>query len=173
MSNRKSIDPLIWGKGFWESIHYAAVDYAVADKAGFEAYFASLKFTLPCENCRAHYTNFWNTYSILPYLEQDEKLREWTLLLHNTVNLRLGKPTWTLAQFNAKYDVREDDEDEEKEEKTHLSLIVQSPASSKQRPRIQVPAYIHVGNGKRIRPTIATAPATKKKCKNCGKKGGP
>jgi hypothetical protein len=192
MSSRKSIDPLVWGKGFWESLHYASVDYAVADKAGFEAFYASLRYTLPCENCREHYTQFWNAHPIAPYLEHDDKLREWTLLLHNTVNKRLGKPTWSLEQFNTRYDVREDDDEdaEDKTEQSHqLSLFVTTPAPAPPvpaaaapapamlRPRIQTqgPAFVHVGNGKRVSRAAAPAPAStgKKKCKNCGKKGGP
>jgi len=184
MTNRKSIDPVVWGDGFWKSIHYASVDYAVADKEGFRAFFASLKVTLPCENCREHYTEFWNTHSIEPYLEQDEKLREWTLLLHNTVNKRLGKPIWTLAEFNERYDVREDDEEEkvaqislitrDKPVVVHAAPVSVPAPRNLQRPRIQIqtPNYVHVGNGKRVRPTAAP-PGPKKKCKNCGKKGGP
>jgi hypothetical protein len=61
---------------------------------------------LPCPECSAHY-NAWIAANPvpLPYApsELQMALSAWLLALHNDVNVRNGKATWTIDQVTATY----------------------------------------------------------------------
>lgn len=169
-SSRLSIDTSHWGKGFWESIHFASCDYPEhpdeKEKVAFKSFFSSLQYVLPCENCREHYTTYWNEHPIDNFLETGQRLREWTLQLHNHVNKRLGKREWSLAEFNTKYDLG--GEDDEEEEPKPLSLLKQIPVPARPAsvPTVRQQRFVHVGNGTRRAGVVPP----KRKCTNCNKR---
>jgi hypothetical protein len=67
---------------------------------------AAMMNALPCPECSAHY-NAWVTANPLnlPYSGPDltMAISSWILGLHNNVNVRKGKPTWSLGQMSAAY----------------------------------------------------------------------
>lgn len=74
-----------WGPRYWRFIHFFAVHGRGRDM--FQA------LTLPCINCKYHY---------VPPTD-DEDLAEWSLGVHNAVNVRRGVPEWTMDQLVAEY----------------------------------------------------------------------
>jgi len=164
-SDRNGIEPKIWGKSIWETLHYVSMDYpekpSPLEIARFLAFFESLITVLPCETCREHYEAYWKTHPIQGALENGT-LKQWVLDLHNAVNQRLGKPTWSVAQLHEKY----------REPAEPFSLMVATVAPPPRPPKRPV-----VASKPRIRRNygahdLSTALPTgpKKKCKNCGKK---
>ena len=98
--------PYLWGPIAWRQIHGMAhqfdtrpdIDYRVADL--FVLFLISLAWTLPCKMCRTSYSGYLNSYmqpngmnqrGIDTFIEA-RNLRRFAFDLHNTVNLKLGKP---------------------------------------------------------------------------------
>ena len=69
-----------------------------------------MRTVLPCPVCSAHY-NAWisaHPVSIFPSgAPLQQALTTWLLALHNDVNVRNGKATWTLEQVAATYSDKE------------------------------------------------------------------
>lgn len=94
-----SINPALWGKGMWNSLHFVAAGYTepiTAEKrAQYEKFFSSIAFILPCVECRGH---MQQSISTLPTALVDattsiEGLRQWVIDLHNAVNKHVGDPS--------------------------------------------------------------------------------
>ena len=64
----------------------------------------SLVELIPCPVCRKHYATHLKAAPIEPFLDNRADLVDWTLKLHNKVNLDLGKPTVTREQFMKAYE---------------------------------------------------------------------
>jgi len=64
----------------------------------------SLAELIPCPVCRQHYVSHIKTAPIEPFLDNRNDLIDWTLKLHNKVNLDLAKPTITREQFFKAYE---------------------------------------------------------------------
>lgn len=97
------MNPNVWGKYQWTSIHFSALGYpnhpSVETKNSFKRYFNEiLPEILPCEGCRQHLRETLK-YE-LPITDKDlenkHNLFKWTVDLHNIVNKRLKKPTLSL-----------------------------------------------------------------------------
>jgi len=172
-TDRNGIEPKIWGKSIWETLHYVSMDYpeipSPLEIARFFAFFESLMTVLPCETCREHYEAYWKAHPIANALTTGT-LKQWVLDLHNAVNRRLGKPEWGVDQLNATYGGEGDDDPE-----PVFSLMVPNPpvAPPAVKPKPKPAATTH----HRIRRNfgahdLSTALPTgpKKKCKNCGKR---
>jgi hypothetical protein len=98
--------PYLWGPMAWRQIHGMAhqfdtlpnIDNRVADL--FVLFLISLAWTLPCKTCRTSYSGYLNSYMEPNSLGQrgidtfiaSRNLRRFAFDLHNTVNLKLGKP---------------------------------------------------------------------------------
>jgi hypothetical protein len=97
---------MIWGEKVWSSIHYIALAYpdnpSFQDKQNYINFFNALGFVLPCQKCRINYQNHLRELPVELYIENN-KLFEWTVKMHNTVNLENGKPTWTVEQAKSFY----------------------------------------------------------------------
>lgn len=90
-----------WGPHLWKSIHYIALGYpenpSREDRQNYKDFFYTLKYIIPCKYCRDHYKDNINDLpNIDMYLDTTVRLFEWTVLLHNKVNLMLNKPEMTL-----------------------------------------------------------------------------
>lgn len=93
------MNPNVWGKYQWTSIHFSALGYpkhpSIETKNYFKKYFNEiLPEILPCEGCRNHLKQTLK-YE-LPITDRDlenkDNLFKWTVNLHNIVNKRLKKP---------------------------------------------------------------------------------
>ena len=101
------MDINIWGKSIWACIHYVALGYPVApsysDKEKYKQFFLTLGPVLPCYKCSVNFQKHLTEIPIDPYLENQEKLFEWTVKLHNLVNKENSKPTYTVEQAKQYY----------------------------------------------------------------------
>jgi len=103
-----SIDPALWGNSVWASMHWTAAGYppnpTPQEKMHYKACFEMLQHTLPCTECREHYSALLTQMPIDPFLVSGKQLRQWVTSLHNTVNARTGNlQRWTLEQVDARY----------------------------------------------------------------------
>ena len=94
-----------WGPREWRGLHVDAIHYPAAP-ARCEVAQAFMDLwsrihRLPCPECRSHATAYARRYP--PDLTSGAGYQTWGLRFHNSVNLRLGKPLMTAAQFRAVY----------------------------------------------------------------------
>jgi len=89
----------IWGPPLWTILHSAA------ERIGTKAFkripqeesriwtglLRTLQFTLPCPQCKKHYTAYVSTHPILSFTK--EYLRQWLFKLHSAVNQQTHKET--------------------------------------------------------------------------------
>ena len=85
----------IWGPKLWFIIHTIALNFSdnptYNEIRNIELFFNSLKFNIPCEKCRIHYTERLDKNPIINHLKNSETLFKYTIDLHNEVNKSLGK----------------------------------------------------------------------------------
>ena len=99
-------DTSVWGPPLWKALHTAAQCKGVKTRYSlWVKLFKELRTGLPCPDCSAHYNAWINAYpvrlSLVPNGGID--IGKWLLNLHNDVNRRTGKPTWTLMQVSTSY----------------------------------------------------------------------
>ena len=90
------MDPKIWGRHMWYSIHFVALGYPESpsdmDKYNYRSFYENLHKVLMCEKCANHYVEHLKELPVQQFLDNRQKLFEWTVHLHNIVNRSLGKP---------------------------------------------------------------------------------
>jgi hypothetical protein len=90
------MDPKVWGKHMWFSIHFVALGYpeqpSDMDKYNYRSFYENLHKVLMCEKCAKHYVEHLKELPLQQFLDNRQKLFEWTVRLHNIVNRSLGKP---------------------------------------------------------------------------------
>jgi hypothetical protein len=100
--------PTIWGPFFWHTIHIVALGYpknpTYTDKKCAKEFYESLAFLIPCTVCREHYKEHITKNPLTPYLDTKKDLLQWTINIHNQVNIKLGKPEWTEMEVIAYYE---------------------------------------------------------------------
>ena len=103
-----AMPPTVWGPIFWATIHTVALAYpdqpSYPQKRAAKEFYMSLVELIPCPVCRTHYAAHLKTSPIGPFLDSRTDLVDWTLKLHNKVNLDLAKPTITREQFMKAYE---------------------------------------------------------------------
>jgi FAD-linked sulfhydryl oxidase len=103
------MDPQIWGKHLWASIHFIALGYpdspSDSESKSYEAFFKSLYKVLPCKSCSNHLREtLAKQHPLTPKdLVDKDALFKWTVDLHNVVNTRLKKPVMSLDQATMTY----------------------------------------------------------------------
>ena len=99
-----------WGPKAWGLLHTCSFSYPdhpeENDKRDMYNFLTSLSEVIPCKICKGHYKKYLEKN--LPHhsciaLQGKEKLGRWVVDLHNDVNRRLNKPTWTYEQALEKY----------------------------------------------------------------------
>ena len=88
--------PDIWGKHFWYTIHFIALDYPEKpnneDKRDFQTFFENLHKVIPCYKCSVNYVKHLKERPLEKSdLENNETLFKWTVDIHNIVNRELKK----------------------------------------------------------------------------------
>tara|TARA_B110000037_G_C17085506_1_gene491785 strand:+ start:194 stop:631 length:438 start_codon:yes stop_codon:yes gene_type:complete len=88
--------PDIWGKHFWYTIHFIALDYPEEpnneDKRDFQMFFENLHKVIPCYKCSVNYIKHLNERPLEnKNLENNKTLFKWTVDIHNIVNRDLKK----------------------------------------------------------------------------------
>jgi len=101
------MEPSVWGKYFWTTIHMTAFGYpekpTSTDKADYKQFFENFWKVLPCTKCSDNYLQHLKELPIDPYLRNNETLFEWTVKLHNIVNKELGKMEVSLEDAKDKF----------------------------------------------------------------------
>jgi len=89
-------EPSIWGRVVWDSIHlytyyFPSTPSADVRRAAYQ-FVQSLRYMLPCENCRAGFRKELLQLPVEEFLDSRESFIEWGIQLHSSVNERLGQP---------------------------------------------------------------------------------
>lgn len=98
-----------WGPHLWASIHHIALFYPeapdAATKKQYKQFFLSLGPVIPCYSCSQNYNRHLSELPIDDYLSSRDRLFEWTVLLHNIVNVETKKPQMSLERARSMYNV--------------------------------------------------------------------
>lgn len=103
------MDPKIWGKHMWSSIHFIALGFpqkpSETQKLNYKSFFENLYKVLPCNTCSEHLES--TIKNELPLyannLSNTTEMFKWTVGLHNIVNKRLNKPTMSFEEAENMY----------------------------------------------------------------------
>ena len=103
------LDTSIWGPPLWNVLHIAAqYGPARSSQANWMNLIKALRTGIPCPDCTSHYNTWLNSHplraSLVPGVSFD--ISKWILDLHNNVNLRNGKPAWSMAHVATAYNNR-------------------------------------------------------------------
>lgn len=97
--------PELWGPSFWSTIHLlclgAPKDISDVIQLQYMAFFNALPYVIPCGTCSQHLLENYKKYPLENYLSSQDKLFQWSVLLHNEVNRSLNKPIWTEEEARA------------------------------------------------------------------------
>ncbi len=99
-----------WGPKTWSILHVCSFMYPDTpthnEKLNMYNFIHSLSLILPCPKCKKHFRE--NIRKHIPYtdsspLESKRNLSQYIVDIHNEVNQRNNKPTWTYAQSELHY----------------------------------------------------------------------
>jgi hypothetical protein len=101
------MEPKIWGKYIWTSIHIIALGYpdkpTPDDKQNYKQFYTNLWKVIPCIKCANNYQKHLDELPLDEQLSNNTTLFKWTVDLHNIVNKELGKRQWTHEEAFAKF----------------------------------------------------------------------
>lgn len=90
----------VWGPFFWFILHITSFNYpnnpSTPDKDNYKRFYESVGDILPCSLCKRHYKNYISQFPISIHLDSRIDLITWVIQVHNTVNISLNKPTYTV-----------------------------------------------------------------------------
>lgn len=93
-SAAKAADPATWGPSMWRFLHCAALAYPSkgdeSSAAAFRRFVDALGDVLPCPTCAHNYRRHLQELPVDPFLAGRAALFEWTVQLHNLVNVESG-----------------------------------------------------------------------------------
>jgi len=98
-----STPPEKWGPPLWRRFHAFAVEYnpRTISKKDVMQWYRNFANTIPCHSCQEKYRAILNsgTYRLTEeVLRSSESLFEWTVTVHNAVNMFLHKPLMSLEE---------------------------------------------------------------------------
>ena len=89
-----------WGREGWHFIHTIALTYpsepTETDKQNYLQFLKSLENVLPCNFCAEHFKE--NMIKIPPRLDNTMEFFNWSVDMHNEVNIMNNKPTLTYEE---------------------------------------------------------------------------
>jgi len=95
-TDKINFQPTIWGGAAWKFLHTVALAYpanpTAAHKSDYRNFFLSIGNVLPCETCSGNFQEHIKKHNIDNYLGHPHDLFEWTVLIRNEVQIKLGKP---------------------------------------------------------------------------------
>lgn len=101
------IDPQVFGKYFWGTMHLSALgapdvfDATLANT--YKTFFNQIANVLPCHSCKEHLAQTYQNILIDNALTGSHALFAWTVDIHNAVNVRLGKPEMAVEDARKKW----------------------------------------------------------------------
>lgn len=94
MEDSYNVFPTCWGPAMWFFLHSIACAYTPErDHKAYLDFFINLKYILPCEECREHYSSNLNIYDLRIALTSNESMFRFVYDLHNLVNKQTGVPS--------------------------------------------------------------------------------
>lgn len=123
------LKPECWGPSLWKSIHMLALGYpshpSQLDQIAYKSFFEEFWKVLPCKvPCSVNYRRHLRELSIDNYLENNMKLFEWTVILHNIVNKELGKPMVLLEDAIDMYQCKQDKKELNFGNETNIYIVL-------------------------------------------------
>ncbi len=97
--------PALWGPNIWFMLHLFAYSFqpSKANIDAFKAFLVNLPALLPCYECARDFKAILNKYDIDAYMTDQERLWELSVMLHNDVNVKLGKPVYGIMQAKSEF----------------------------------------------------------------------
>ena len=87
----------VWGPPMWAWLHRTAAFYPTKPSAkqqkGVKSVLFNLGSLIPCDDCRDKYVDYLHTTPV--DTSNRESFARWVDGLHNAVNTKLGRPTWS------------------------------------------------------------------------------
>ena len=107
------MNPSIWGESAWLLIHSTALNLPVSPssetKKNYKNFYYSLQYTLPCDNCKRHYSQIIQENPIDEYLISRDHLFYWTWRIHTLVNSNTNSVnasySSTIRKYNRLYNI--------------------------------------------------------------------
>jgi hypothetical protein len=101
-------EPKIFGPKLWFLLHNAAAQYPDNPTQGWKDVTKSMIIGIPllvlCNKCKSHIMEWMAENSPLDeVVKNNSTLFRYFLDMHNAINTRLGKPTWSLDRAIEKY----------------------------------------------------------------------
>jgi hypothetical protein len=85
----------VWKQNTWLMFHTISKNYDEKYKDKYEDFFNSFKSVIPCKICRTHYIqNISKPGLLISENINSERIFNWTIDLHNTVNRMHRKTLW-------------------------------------------------------------------------------
>ncbi len=108
---RINLDSSIWGSFGWFFCDSICLSYPNSptdeQKEHYRHFFNSLRYVLPCQKCRHHYTEFIKRFPLNDFILSNKKyLIMWLLHAHNNVNKINNKKEITLKDFYKYYNLK-------------------------------------------------------------------
>ena len=102
------MNPEVWGPGAWTFLHSITMYYpdnpTNEQKMNHKDFFENLQNILPCPTCAKHYSENLKKYSLDEALESKDKLTKWLIDIHNEVNKKNNKRTYSYEEVIKIYD---------------------------------------------------------------------
>ena len=90
------MQPELWGRHLWKSIHYIALGYPEyptdIEAENYMNFYLNFWQVIPCQKCAINYKHHLLELPIHKFMKNKMTLFEWTVKLHNLVNKGLNKP---------------------------------------------------------------------------------
>lgn len=107
--NTENLNPIIWGKYYWFVLHTIALTYPNNPnntiKKRYYEFINTIPLLLPNENMANDFSDLLDKYPVSSYLDNRQDFVQWTFLIHNIINQKLGKPSLSLHDcINNYYD---------------------------------------------------------------------
>lgn len=93
-----------WGPPLWNEFHRRAVEYPAMptqdQQDAMYQWYIDFEHMIPCDTCRTKYGELMDSYYRLEsrHLQNRTRLFEWTVMLHNVVNVYLHKPVMSVIE---------------------------------------------------------------------------
>jgi hypothetical protein len=78
-----NIDPKLWNG--WKFLNSIALTYDNKYKKQYILFFENLKYTLPCEICKVHYTEYFDKSDKETVFKNSDNLLNWLITLRNNI----------------------------------------------------------------------------------------
>ena len=109
------MDPTVWGPSYWFFLHNVAFNYpkhptTIQKKIHYRLVHNFHEF-LPNKSMGTIFIKLLEKYPVTPYLDNQKDFIKWMHFIHNKINVRLDKPTFTLQEhydkFNEAYEPKQ------------------------------------------------------------------